>query len=279
MQDDRFNKYCEDLLARYKRRNTHTVIQRLETLCGFLRREGNVVQTMFGGSVRKGTYVTGLSDVDILLVVNQSMFVNQQPAEVIGYVQKRIQNGLPKNTVRAGNLAVTVRYSDSTEIQVLPAIRTITGGVRIARPGSSQWSNIAHPERFAEKLAEVNAARSGRVVPIIKLAKALANCYISRPSRKISGYHMESLAIDAFSDYQGRLDPKSMLVHFLGYSMEAVKRPMADSTGQSRNVDENLGSAESIERKRTSTYFGQMRGMVKRCTSRAKFNKLFCVGN
>ena len=203
MPDDRFNEYCEALLAQYTRKNTQTVTQRLESLCGFLRQKGNVVQTMFGGSVRKGTYVTGLSDVDALLIVNQSSLVNQPPARAIEYVRDTIQDRLRQNTVSAGNLAVTVSYSDRIEIQILPAIRTNTDGVRIAEPGSTKWSNVAQPDDFARKLAEVNTERDGRVVPTIKLAKAMADCFITRPSRKISGYHMESLAIEAFRDYQG----------------------------------------------------------------------------
>ena len=279
MTDDNFNRYCEELLVRYKRRDAEFLTKRLENLCGFLRNEGNhVVQTMFGGSVQKGTYVTGLSDVDALLIVNESSLLNQPPSKVKKFVRDAVQMGLPNNSVRVGNLAVTVEYADGTEIQLLPAIRTKSGGIRIARPGNNQWSSIAHPERFAEKLAEVNTARGGRVVPVIKLAKAMAACFIKQKDRKLSGYHMESLAIDAFEDYEGPLYSKSMLAHFLGHSMEAVKRPIIDSTGQSRNVDEYLGPADSSERKRASTYFGQMRGFVNRCTSRAKFNKLFCVG-
>ena len=277
MPEDRFNEYCEVLLAQYTRRNMQTVTQRLESLCEFLRQKGNVVQTMFGGSVKNGTYVTGLSDVDVLLIVNASALVNQSPSEVIEYVRDTIQRRLPQNRVTAGKLAVTVDYANGTEIQLLPAIRTRTGGVRIAEPGSTQWSKVAHPERFAEKLAEVNTARDGRVVPVIKLAKAMADCFISRPSRKISGYHMESLAIDAFSNYQGALDPKAMLVHFLGHSIEAVKQPITDSTGQSRYVDEYLCTADSPLRKRASTYFGQMRGKVRSCETRAEFNTLFGI--
>ena len=277
MPDDRFNEYCENLLAQYKRRNTQTVTQRLESLCGFLRQKGNVVQTKFGGSVQKGTYVTGLSDVDAILIVNQSSLVNQPPARAIEYVRDNIQDRLRQNTVSAGNLAVTVSYSDGTEIQILPAIRTNSGGVRIADPGSNQWSSVARPDDFARKLAKVNTARDGRVVPIIKLAKAMADCFISRPSRKISGYHMESLAIDAFKDHQGPLDPKSMLVHLLEHSMDAVKSTITDSTGQSRYVDEYLGPADSKQRERASTYFGQMRGKVKSCKTRAAFNALFCI--
>ena len=258
MPDDRFNEYCEALLAQYTRKNTQTVTQRLESLCGFLRQKGNVVQTMFGGSVRKGTYVTGISDIDALLIVNQASLVNQTPAQAIEYVRGTIQDRLLQNTVSAGNLAVTVSYSHGTEIQILPAIRTNTGGVRIAEPGSTKWSNVPRPDDFAKKLAKVNTARDGRVVPVVRLAKAMAECFITRPSRKISGYHMESLAIDAFKDHQGPLDAKNMLIHLLGHAMDAVKSPITDSTGQSRYVDDKLGRADSGPRMRASTYFGQM---------------------
>ena len=174
---------------------------------------------------------------------------------------------------------MTVSYSDGTEIQILPAIRTNSSGLRIANPGSSQWSNVTRPDDFARKLANVNTARNSRVVPVIKLAKAMADCFISRASRKISGYHMESLAIDAFKGYQGPLDPKNLLIHLLGHSMDAVKSPIKDSTGQSRYVDEYLGPADSGPRKRASTYFGQMRAEVKRCKTRTALNALFCIGN
>ena len=278
MPDDRFNEYCEDLLVRYKRRNTKALTRHLGSLCGFLREEGNhVVQTMFGGSVQKGTYVTGLSDVDVLLIVNQSSLVNQPPSKVKNYVRDAIKRRLPNNSVQAGKLAVTVKYSDKTEIQLLPAIRTNTGGVRIAEPGSTHWSNVARPDDFATRLAKVNTARDGRVVPVIKLAKAMADCFITQEDRKISGYHMESLAIDAFKGYQVPLDPKSMLIHFLGHSMEAVKRPITDSTGQSRYVDEKLGPAASVPRRRAASYFEQMRGKVNACKTRSEFNALFCV--
>ena len=215
MPADRFNEYCENLLVQYKRRNTQTVTRHLESLCGFLREEGKVVQTMFGGSAKKGTYVTGLSDIDVLLIVNGSSLANQPPASVIKHVRETIQRRLRDSSVTAGSLAVTVTYSDGTEVQLLPAIRTKIDGVRIAEPESTHWSNIVHPERFAAKLAEANTAMDGRVVPVIKLAKAIADCFISRSGRKVSGYHMESLTIDAFENYRGPLGPKAMLVHLL----------------------------------------------------------------
>ena len=280
MTADRFNEYCEDLLIRYNRRNTQVVTRHLEGLCNILRQEGNhVLQTMFGGSVRRRTYVNGLSDVDVLLVVNESSLVNQPPARVIEYVRETIRGRLHQNTVSAGNLAVTVRYADGTEIQMLPAIRTSSGGIRIAELGSTRWSNVVQPEKFARKLAEVNQARNGRVVPLIKLAKAMADCLITRQERKISGFHMESLAIDAFRNYQGPQNPKSMLNQLLTHSITAVMRPITNSTGQSRYVDEYLGPADSRARRRASTHFGQMRGRINSCRTRAQCDSLFCEGN
>ena len=276
MSDDNFNKYCEQLLVQYKRRNTKAVARHLKSVCDILRNEDDhVVQTKFGGSVQKGTYVTGLSDVDVLLIVNQSSLKNKPPSEVISYVRDTIEGRLPQNPMSNGKLAVTVSYADKTEIQILPAITT-TDGFRIAEPGSTKWSNVVHPERFAERLIKVNNARGGRVVPVIKLAKAIADCLIKDSSRKISGYHMESLAIAAFRDYRGPLDPKAMLNHLFSHAIMAVMSPIKDSTGQSRYVDEYLGQADSGPRKRASTYLGQMRGNVNSCRTRAGFDDLFC---
>ena len=136
-----------------------------------------------------------------------------------------------------------------------------------------------HPQRFAERLIEVNNARGGRVVPVIKLAKAMADCFMKDSGRKISGYHMESLAIDAFTGYEGGLDSRPMLVHFLVHSIRAVMTPIKGPTGQTMYVDGYFGQADSGPHKRASTHFGQMRGKVNSCRSRAEFDDLFCEGN
>ena len=279
MAGDEFNRYCERLLVQYNARNTTATARRIEDLCGFLRQQGHDVQTMFGGSVRRGTYVNGLSDVDVLLVVNETSLVNRPPADVIGHVRDTVRRRLHHNTVRAGDLAVSVHYADGTQIQVLPAIRTRSGGIRIAEPGATSWSNVVRPDTFARKLSEVNGANNGRVVPTIKLAKAIFDCYVRRPSRKITGYHMESLAIEAFTHYNGPLDPKTMLGNLFGNSIRAVMTPVADSTGQSRCVDEYLGPAESKPRQRASTYFSQMKARVNSSKTRAELDSLFCEGN
>ena len=270
-----FNRRCEELLARYSDRNNLAIRRRIEGLCAILRRDGNVVQAIYGGSVSRGTDVNGISDVDILLVVNQSPLISQPPSRVMDYVKETLEHHLPGNPIRAGNLAVTVRYADETEIQILPAIRRGIEGFRIARSGSNRWSGTVLPNRFAEKLIEVNQHNGSRVLPTIKLAKAIANCHVRKPSRKIIGYHIEALAIKAFESYQGPQDPKSMLIHLFGNSITAVMTPIRDSTGQSTSVDEYLGAEGSNLRQRASTYFGQMRGRINSCANASDFDSLF----
>ena len=63
---------------------------------------------------------------------------------------------------------------------------------------------------------------------------------------------MENLAIEAFKDYSGNLDPKAMLIHLFANSINAVMSPIRDAAGQSRDVDEPLGPANSRARQRAA---------------------------
>ena len=279
MSQFNFNERCETLLIEYKRRDGQRVAKRLEIICNAFRSAGHqAVQTKFGGSVEKGTFVTGLSDVDVLLIVNQSTMKDQPPSRVIKHVRRVIKGQFPKNRVKAGKLAVTVNFRKGPEMQVLPAIRANADGFRIAQPGTSGWSNIVIPDNFVGMLTKVNRGTDGRAVQVIKLAKAMANCFIKRDNHKIIGYHMEALAVDAFKDYREQLDPQSMLVHLFKHATHNVMIPMDDSTHQTTHVDQYLGPANSKLRKAASTHFGQMQSKVESCKTRDEFNKLFCMG-
>ena len=157
---------------------------------------------------------------------------------------------------------------------MLPAIKT-REGVRIANPGRNEWSGVLHPERFAQKLTQVNQANGGRVIPIIKLTKAQANRVIRSDNDKISGYHIESLAIEAFKNYQGSTDRKSMVNHLLQFSSSAVMQPIKDSTGQSRFVDDYMGRPGGDARSKASTHFRQMKNRLGRAKSESDLDNLF----
>ena len=83
-------------------------------------------------------------------------------------------------------------------------------------------------------------------------------------SLRLSGYHLESLAIEAFRNYSGRQTHREMLHHFWNFAQNQVQRPIADSTGQSRHVDDYLGNANSIARRKTSNAISGILAKIKR---------------
>ena len=275
LTDAEINGCLRDLLRVYNARDTQAVSRHVQVLRDSLEiRDDDVICTLFGGSVSKHTAVNGLSDVDVLVIVNDSSLSGQLPAAVIRSMAQRIRQRLPQTTVNTGDLAVTVSYSDGIDGQVLPAIRT-TSGVRIGDPKANRWSNVVYPERFARKLTQVNQRNDGKVIPTVKLAKGLAAHMIPSVRDHISGYHMESLAIEAFRNYQVLHDLKSMFRHFAEFSSRTIIRPITDPTGQSRHVDEYMGQQGSARRKRASNSFHRMRQRFDACRTREDIENLF----
>jgi hypothetical protein len=58
--------------------------------------------------------------------------------------------------------------------------------------------------------------------------------------------------VDAFKNYDGDQSLKGMLRHLTEYASSAITDPTKDVTGQSMNIDDNLGAAGSPERSRVS---------------------------
>ncbi|NPE28135.1 nucleotidyltransferase [Methanococcoides sp. SA1] len=217
--------------------------------------EGDIegtVDLQFGGSVSKFTYVEGLSDVDVLLKINKSELSDKSPKEVLEYIKSRLESKITNvNEIKVGKLAVTVKYNDGTEIQILPSIKK-GEGFKIPSRNGKNWSNIIRPDRFASRLTEVNQQLGGKVVPVIKMAKHI-NSKLP-PEQQLSGYHIESLAIEIFKnnpDIPSRSN-KTMLKYFYEKASEKVKSPINDSTNQSLHVDDYLYGKNSPQRVRMS---------------------------
>ena len=275
MSEAEIQGYLRNLLRAYNERDTEGINRHLQVLRDALElRDDDVIRTLFGGSTSKHTAVNGLSDVDVLVIINDSSLSGRSPRDVIQLMAERIRQRLPQTSVTPGEMAVTVKYSDGIEIQVLPAIRT-KSGVRVADPDSNRWSNVVRPERFAHKLTRVNQANNGEVIPTIKLVKGVAAKMIRSGRDKISGYHLESLAIEAFRNYKGPYDLKSMVRHYVNYSSRAVKNPIMDPTGQSRHVDEYMGPAGSKRRQRAANTFRTMQRRLDECNTEEDFDNLF----
>jgi hypothetical protein len=250
--DAQINADLAERLANINSRDTEKANRHLDEALAALRDELEAVErTLFGGSVAKSTYVEGLSDTDALLILNLAEG-ESTPGEVLEQVRATLAGRLSTaevESVQAGTLAVTVRYRDGSELQLLPAIQRAEH-VQISSPDGTRWAAI-HPRRFTRELSELNAAKGRAVIPAIKLAKAVIAAQITEEQRP-SGYHVEALAIAAFRDYDGSRNPKAMLSQFFAYAAGGVLRPIKDISGQSHHLDERLGEPGSSARRQLS---------------------------
>jgi hypothetical protein len=265
------NSYLQDVLADVNSRDPEIVNSHLKTVQDALFQEtGEAIPLRQGGSMRKHTYVDGLSDVDVLAILNKSELENEPPSRLLDYFADQLRHRLPNTDITTGSLAVTVKFSDGYEIQVLPALTTKTG-IRIATADGKEWSNVIRPDKFAEKLTSVNQANGNAVVPVIKLYKVI-NSQLPEDAR-LSGYHIESLAINAFDGYSLSRSRKDMLLYFAQYASTHVLNPIVDSTGQSRHVDDKLGTANSPEREKASASINGIVAQMKSGESEAQVDR------
>jgi len=268
-------QFLSQLLARYGR-DTALVRERLDKAKEALQDETeNSFDSLFGGSVAKHTYVDGLSDIDTLLIINGSKFEDQTPSKILQRIQAILQEKLPKSVVvDHGKMAVSVTYPDSMVIQLLPALRNDVG-LRVPSAQHQGWSDI-DPNGFREALTYHNDLCGGKLVPTIKLAKAvIAN--MPEPYR-LTGYHIESLAIAAFKNYEGKKTTETMLPLLFDKAKSLVLAPIRDSTGQSVHVDEYLGPESSDLRQNVSHLLGGIAKRMRNASSgksRAQWEAVF----
>ncbi len=247
----------KELLREYNDRNPELIQQRLNALKEFISDELETsIDSLFGGSVAKHTYVDGLSDVDTLFILKDKFDELPKPSKLISDFTSLVQTRLGTDAeVTKGDLAVTVEYPDNTELQILPGFRSTRGKLYIPSTDGKNWSKI-DPEAFQEELSSLNAACDRKLIPTIKLAKAIIATLPE--GQRLSGYHTESLAVRAFKQYAGQKTLHAMLVKFFESAKTSVKTPISDKTGQSDYVDEYLGDKDSKARLRASHMLGRI---------------------
>lgn len=258
------SQFLGDLLGAANNRDTPLVHERIEAIRGEL--EDNVEEefdVIFGGSVAKHTWVDGLSDIDSLLIVNGTKFQGQAPSAILDEMTRILKTkALDAKNIWHGQMAVSVEYPDGMIVQLLPAVR-LQEGLRIPSAKRDGWATI-DPVGFREALSRTNADCGGKLVPTIKLAKAVIGTLPE--TQRLSGYHIESLAIAAFKNYAGPKTTSAMLPAFFERARELVLNPIKDSTGQSVHVDEDLGDALSESRQKASHILAQLGKRMRNAT-------------
>lgn len=243
--------YLASILNEANARNVELTRKRLEELQRRLQGVAEVEQLLFGGSVAKRTAVEGISDVDALVLLPRSEAKEATPKELLAQFAAELQAKVrdPEfESATPGQMAVTVKFSDGMEIQLLPAVQR-GDRLMIGTPDGRGWRET-EPKAFREALTAANQKTGGNLVRVVKLFKVI-NDRLPAP-KQLTGYHIEALAIEAAKDYAGSCAPRELLGRFLEVSAQRVLTQMPDVTGQSRHVDASLGPNQSTERRNIS---------------------------
>lgn len=266
------NEFLDALLKDFNNRDANAIQTHLSEIEKALGREIDGLEAiLFGGSISKNTFIEGTSDVDALVFLDRARYKDVSPQELQDSFFEMLQKRFPSTQITKGTLAVTVKFSDY-EIQLLPALRE-NGKVRIADRESHGWSSPINVTAFTKKLTRTNQINSNKVVPVIKLTK---NLFSKLPEQyQLSGYHVEALAVDAFTTYSGRYTLYDMTKYLLDYSTKRVLTPMNDVTGQSGVIDDYLGTANSLDRQHLSHYIKNIAGRFSGSDATSVTKELF----
>ena len=267
------------LLANYNHRDYALVEKRIEPIVEALCGEySGTMDRLFGGSVAKHTYVDGLSDIDALITIDGSDLADHTPSAALKKIGDTAIEISGEAAVSLGRMAITIRFTDGMELQLLPAMRTKDGEISIPTSDGVGWSTV-NPQSFREALTRRNGECGGKLVPTIKLAKAVLASMDA--DLGLSGYHVESLAIEAFRGYTGTKTTAAMLPAFFERARTLVLEPIKDSTGQSVHVDSDLGQAHNERRQRISLALGRIARQMQTASaagSRDRWNDFFGLG-
>lgn len=248
LEDQRFQASVErelaGCLASYNDRSTAPFRRLFDRLKASLKDvTQGTEEILFGGSVAKHTYIDGLSDVDALVVLGDHELAKAPPSRVRALLAAELTDLYGPEAVREGDLAVTVAL-DAYEVQLVPAMRH-GQGLRIGTGKGDSWSSIK-PRRFADRLTSENKRLNGKLVPCVKLVKAMV-AKLPKDLR-LTGYHTEALALEVFRGYKGPGTNREMLSHFFESVGAHIRTRIRDPSEQSRYVDDYLGNAGSHRR-------------------------------
>ena len=251
------NEFLEELLKDINNRDVDAIRTHINEISKALAKDVDGIETiLFGGSLSKSTFVEGASDVDALVFLDKTVYKSIGPQELQKQFLDLLKSRFPRTEISVGKLAVTVKFSDY-DIQLLPALRD---SKRIHLPNTEKqgWSAPIDIQRFTKKLTQTNQMNGNKVVPVIKIIKRL---FSTMPEKnRLSGYHIESMAVEFFSRYNGRNTLYDMTKYFLDSSVKRILRPIPDITGQSRIIDEELGPTNSINRQKISHHIKDIAG-------------------
>ena len=119
-------------------------------------------------------------------------------------------------------------------------------------------------------MTQRNYECASKLIPTIKIVKSIIGTLPE--ARQLSGYHIESLSINIFKNYDGTKTCPEMVTKFFEKAKEAILKPIKDKTGQSIHVDDYLGQENNPARIEASYLLNRLHKRILNANAASSIN-------
>ncbi len=206
------------------------------------------IQFFLSGSIIKGTYVHGLSDIDILIFLNKKDLSNAKPKIIQNRILNILKKYFSKQNMKKDKEAVNVFINKNhVKVQIVPAVFK---NEKIFFPtiGGERWKRI-NPDIFSNLLKEQDKKLKRKLTLSIRIAKIIMSNFSKNYC--LTSHHLEVLSYLSSKNSKNKsiLD---LLSNIFSYSSNRIMGPVKDSSRQVKSIDEYLGPKGNLKRKRIS---------------------------
>ncbi len=212
-----------------------------QALRGNLAAHLEVLLSILTGSYRRGTQIPPLDDIDVLLVLDLSVYRNyfvdssQHTAALLGLVQRALRAAYPTSEIEFFDRCIRINFAGTgIGFDVTPAFQLGVDIFAIPDRRLGRWIQT-NPKEHQRLISDANQNVCGQwLVPLVKLLKL----WNQEHGRLVSGFHLEVMAYRALQHTPGT--PREGLSYLFSALATAVRYRTPDPWPQGLDVDDYL---------------------------------------
>lgn len=212
-----------------------TVSSRQQNVRSYVESEMTVLRSFLTGSYMRSTMIAPLADadIDVFLVMDAKYFAQDGQVSLLDKVKRALARAYPNSQISRDGQAVTIRFTDFW-VDIVPGFDRTGGGYLIPDTIQKRWIST-NPEKHVELWSTVNARRSYRFVPLVKMLKSWNRAH----SLLLRSFHLETIAYDIFQNTEIN-DYASAAKYFFEYARLKIMFGAFDPAGYGGDVGSYL---------------------------------------
>lgn len=246
------NEKCEKCCVIFAHRNLRQQLKERLSIMEEVESDGDEdIYSFLTGSYKRGTIIRPPKDVDFFNVLLEDEYKDFTPSEALNILYAALTDIYPDKE-EAGEIipqthSITVKYSDSFGIDVIPAFEDgITYRIPHVPPpgeGDETWL-ISNPKIHEEVVHDANEKTGGRLIPIIRLIKKWKRETCKPLNVSLTSFHLELLATDILGG--GKIDSiDAGLTKFFTEALQYMDEPCVKDPANADNlVDAELSDGD-----------------------------------